>query len=286
MSAGIAVRREPFGPAGWPVPVVGQGTWQAEASREDGVRALRRGLDLGLTHLDTAAYYGAGRAEEVVGQAIAGRRDEVFLVSKVVPDEASRRGTVAACEESLGRLGTDRLDCYLLHWLGPHPLDDTVAAFEELREAGKIRSWGVSNVDEVKLAEVQEIAGAGRIACNQLLYHLEERSIEHAVIPFCREHGIAVVGYSPFGSGSFPAPESAGGRTLAGIARERGVTPHAVALAFLVREQGLFTIPRSYDPAHLEANADGARLDLSDEEVARIDRAFPRGPRRPGVPTG
>lgn len=278
------VRREDFGRARQPVPVVGQGTWQAERDPAAAVRALRRGLDLGLTHVDTAAFYGDGRAEEVVGEAIAGRRDEVFLVSKVVPREATRRGTVQACERSLARLGTDRLDCYLLHWLGPHPLEDTVAGFEELRHAGKTRSWGVSNVDEVKLAEILEIAGPDRVACNQVLYHLGERSIEHAVIPFCREHGIAVVGYSPFGSGDFPLPDSPGGRVLAEVAAARGVSPRAVALAFLVRDPGLFTIPRSFDPAHLEDNAAAGALDLSEDETASIERAFPRGPRRYGVP--
>ena len=278
------MRRRPFGNNGPEVPVIGQGTWHAEERRRDAVRALRRGFDLGLTHVDIAEYYGDGRAEEVVGEAIAGRRDEVFLVSKVLPENASRRGTVKACERSLRRLGTDRLDGYLLHWLGRHPLAETVAGFEDLRQRGKIRLWGVSNLDEVELEELLAVPEGGRVACDQVLYHLEERAIEHAMLPFCRERGIAVVGYSPFGSGHFPSADSGGGRVLAEIAAERGVSPRAVALAFLVREPGTFIIPRSYDPDHVEANAAAGDLELTQEETARIDQAFPRGPRRQGVP--
>jgi diketogulonate reductase-like aldo/keto reductase len=182
------------------LPVVGQGSWELEAApRRQAVEALRRGIDAGMTHIDTAEMYGVGRVEEIVGEAIAGRRDEVFLVSKVLPSNASRRGTKRACEGSLARLGTDRLDCYLLHWLGRHPLEDTVAAFDELEREGKIRSWGVSNLDEEELAEVVAIAGPGRVACDQLLYHLGERSIEHAVLPYCAREGIAVVGYNQIG---------------------------------------------------------------------------------------
>jgi diketogulonate reductase-like aldo/keto reductase len=247
-------------------------------ARTAAVDALRRGLDAGLRHVDTAEMYGDGRVEELVGEALAGRRDEVFLVSKVLPENASRRGTVRACERSLRRLRTDRLDGYLLHWPGRHPLEETIAAFEALREAGKIRSFGVSNFDVPELEEAVRIAGAGRIACNQVLYHLRERGIEHDVLPFCEAHGIAVVGYSPFGSGSFPGPRSAGGRVLAEIAAARGVGPHAVALAFLVRRPSLLAIPKAAAPAHVVANAAAADLDLSSEEIGRIDRAFPRGP--------
>src|SRR4051794_36984749 len=195
---GNAMKYRAFGPTGREVSAIGQGTWNMEKdSRRAAVEALRRGLDLGMTHVDTAEMYGDGRVEEMVGEAIADRRGEVFLVSKVLPSKASRRGTVEACERSLARLGTDHLDCYLLHWPGRHPLADTTAAFEELRGAGKILSWGLSNFDEEELAAAVGIAGEGKIACNQVLYHLEERSIEHAVIPFCDEHGIAVVAYSP-----------------------------------------------------------------------------------------
>ena len=228
------MEQRPFGPTGNSVSVVGQGTWYIEqARRAAAVAALRRGLDLGMTHIDTAELYGSGEAEQIVAQAIAGRRDEVFLVSKVMPQNASRAGTVASCEKSLARLKTDRLDCYLLHWRGRHPLEETIAALEQLHGAGKIRSWGVSNFDADDLAEAEGIAGPGRIACNQVLYHLEERGIEHAVIPWCEEHKVAVVGYSPFGHGRFPGPATPGGRVLTEIAATHNATPRQVALRFL-----------------------------------------------------
>jgi diketogulonate reductase-like aldo/keto reductase len=275
-----------FGPTGKQVSAVGQGTWNMEKdSRRAAVEALRRGLDLGMNHIDTAEMYGDGRVEELVCEAIQGRRQEVFLVSKVLPQNASRRGTVQACERSLKRLGTDHLDCYLLHWPGRHPLADTLAAFEELRGAGKIRSWGLSNFDEDELAAALRIAGEGRIACNQVLYHLEERAIEHAVIPFCNEHDIAVVAYSPFGSGDFPSPRTPGGQVLGEIAEAHGATSHQIALAFLLRFPSLFAIPKAGRAEHAEANAAAAEIHLSEEELARIDEAFPRGPRRKGVPT-
>lgn len=228
--------------------------------------------------------YGGGAVEELVGEAIAGRRERVFLASKVMPDHADRRGTVRACEESLRRLRTDRLDLYLLHWPGSHPLAETFAAFEELRRAGKIRRYGVSNFDRDQLARTLAVAGEGRIACNQVLYHLGERSIEHEVVPYCRDHGIAVVGYSPFGSGRFPGADTAGGRALAAVARRHGATPRQVALAFLVRDAGAFTIPRSGDPEHARQNAAAGALELSDRDVEEIVAAFPRGLRRAGVP--
>ncbi|HET7492046.1 MAG TPA: aldo/keto reductase, partial [Bradyrhizobium sp.] len=194
-----------FGKTGHKVSVIGQGTWYIDhGNRKEAVTALRRGIDLGMTHIDTAEMY--GDAELVIADAIAGRRDEVFLVSKVLPSNASRRGTVTACERSLARLKTDRLDCYLLHWRGSHPLSETVAAFEQLVSEGKIRSWGVSNFDVDDLEEILKIAGKGKIACNQVLYHLQERAIEHAVIPWCVKHGVAVVAYSPFGHDDFPKP--------------------------------------------------------------------------------
>jgi diketogulonate reductase-like aldo/keto reductase len=279
------VRLRPFGSTGLRIPSLGQGTWNLEhASRRAAVAALRAGLDAGATHVDTAEMYGDGRVEEIVAEAIAGRRDEVFLVSKVLPENASRRGTVAACERSLRRLRTDRLDGYLLHWAGEHPLADTIAAFEELAAAGKIRSFGVSNFDERELAEAVRIAGAGRIACNQVLHHLGERRIEHAVAPFCEAHGIAVVGYSPFGSGRFPGPRSRGGRVLASVAAAHGASPHQVALAFLVRRRSLFAIPKSCHADRAVENAAAAALALGADEIARIEAAFPLGPRRPGVP--
>jgi diketogulonate reductase-like aldo/keto reductase len=280
------MKQRAFGPTGKQVSIIGQGTWNMERDdRRAAVAALRRGLDLGMRHIDTAEMYGDGRVEEMVAEAIGGRRGEVFLVSKVLPQNASRRGTVEACERSLRRLRTDHLDCYLLHWPSRHPLRDTLAAFEELRQAGKIRSWGLSNFDEEELAEAIRIAGEGKIACDQVFYHLQERAIEHAVIPFCDEHGIAVVAYSPFGSGDFPSSKSEGGRVLAGIAADHGATPHQIALAFLLRIPSLFAIPKASDPDHAADNAAAAEIDLSEDELRRIDEAFPRGRRRRGVPT-
>jgi diketogulonate reductase-like aldo/keto reductase len=275
-----------FGNTGAAVPVIGQGTWQMETENgEWTVRSLRAGLDLGLTHVDTAELYGDGHVEQMVGTAIQGRRDEVFLVSKVMPSNASRKGTVAACERSLKRLRTDRLDCYLLHWPGSHPLAETVAAFEELVEDGKIRSWGVSNFAVDELEDLLLIAGKGRIACNQVLYHLEERAIEHAVIPWCQAQGVAVVAYSPFGNGNFPSPKSAGGKVLADIAKAHGATPYQVALQFLVRHPSLFAIPKASDPKHVKDNAEAVSLKLTEAELKRIDEAFPRGDEPASLPS-
>ncbi len=269
-----------FGPVVRPVAVIGQGTWEMEHDRAAAIAALRRGLDAGMTHIDTAEMYGSGAVEELVGEAIAGRRDEVFLASKVLPENASRRGTIQACERSLARLRTDRLDLYLLHWPGDHPLEETVSAFEALRASGKILAWGVSNFAVDELSEVLEIAGPGRVACNQVLYHLRERAIEHEVIPLCAEHGIAVVAYSPFGSGRFPTRD----RALHAVAAEHGVTPHQVALRFLVREPHVFAIPKAARAEHALENAGAMDLSLSEDDVRRIERAFPRGRRRKTLP--
>ena len=284
--AARTLERRRFGATGREVAVIGQGTWNIEeANAETAIAALRRGLDLGMTHIDTAEMYGSGAAEGLVGAAIAGRRDEVFLVSKVLPHNASRNGTIAACERSLKRLKTDRLDCYLLHWRGSHPLADTVAAFERLSADGKILSWGVSNFDVDDLDEVRAIAGAGKPACNQVLYHLRERAIENAVIPWCEKNGVAVVAYSPFGhAGGFPEPHSAAGRVLKAIADRHGATPRQVALRFLTRRRSLFAIPKAANPEHSEENAGAGALDLSDAELARIDAAFPLDPRPRPLP--
>ncbi len=285
-SAGRAVELRSFGSTGRKVAVIGQGTWYLEQGvAETAIGALRRGLDLGMTHIDTAEMYGSGAAEELVGAAIGGRRDEVFLVSKVLPHNASRNGTIAACERSLKRLRTDRLDCYLLHWRGSHPLEDTVAAFERLSADGKILSWGVSNFDVDDLDEVRAIAGPGRPACNQVLYHLRERAIEHAVIPWCEENGVAVVAYSPFGhAGGFPGPNTAGGRVLKAIADRHNSTPRQVALRFLTRRPSVFAIPKASNPEHAEENAGAGALNLSDAELAKVDAAFPLGSRPRSLP--
>jgi len=270
------MRHNPFGHTTRDVSVIGQGTWYIDnGDRAAAVRALRAGLDAGMSHIDTAEMY--GDAELVIAEAIADRRDEVFLVSKVLPSNASRKGTIAACERSLKRLGTDRLDCYLLHWRGQVPLAETVAAFGELKAAGKIASWGVSNFDVDDLNELSKLAGKGAIACNQVLYHLQERAIEHRVIPWCESHGVAVVAYSPFGHNDFPSMRSPGGKILQQIADAHQATPRQVALAFLIRRPSVFAIPKASSAAHAADNAGASALTLSAAELADIEKVFPRG---------
>jgi diketogulonate reductase-like aldo/keto reductase len=277
------MRQNPFGKAGPQVSVIGQGTWYLDrGDRERAIAALQRGIDAGMTHIDTAEMY--GDAELVIADAIAGKRDGLFLVSKVLPSNASRRGTITACERSLKRLKTDHLDCYLLHWRGSYPLADTVAAFEELIMAGKIRSWGVSNFDVDDLDELLAVTGRGRIACNQVLYHLQERAIEHAVIPWCEKHGVAVVAYSPFGHNEFASPRSEGGKALQSIADTRKATPRQVALSFLARSPSVFPIPKASSAEHAAENAGAGNLVLSASEISAIDKAFPRGPKPRGLP--
>jgi diketogulonate reductase-like aldo/keto reductase len=272
----------PFGNHGADVSVIGQGTWQMDGRNDAGaIASLRRGLDLGMTHIDTAEMY--GEAEPLVARAIEGRRDEVFLVSKVLPSNASRSGTIKACDRSLSRLKTDRLDSYLLHWRGSYSLEDTFAAFEELVKAGKILSWGVSNFDADDLDEALAIVGDGKIACNQVLYHVQERAIEHAVIPWCEEHKVAVVAYSPFGQGRFPSSSSAGGRVLQEVAAAHGASARQVALAFLTRKPAVFAIPKASKVEHAEDNAGVGDLKLTAQEIERIDKAFPAGRPR-GLP--
>lgn len=272
-----------FGAARVAVPVIGQGTWRIDdADRTSAVRALRAGIDSGMTHIDTAEMY--GEAESIVGDAISDCREEIFLVSKVVPSNATRRGVIRACEASLRRLRTDRLDCYLLHWPGSHPLAETVAGFEDLRQAGKILSWGVSNFDVEDLERLLAIAGPDRIACNQVFYSPTERAIEHAVLPWCTAHGVALVGYSPFGSGDFPEAASPGGRVLQGIADAHGTSPHAVVLAFLLRLPNTFTIPKTVRADRAVENAAAAEIHLNPAEIAMIEAHFPRGPRPPILP--
>lgn len=275
-----------FGITRRPVAVVGQGSWKMEASAADAaIAAMRRGLDLGLTHIDTAEMYGSGAAETLIAEAIAGRRDEVFLVSKVLPSNASKRGTLAACEKSLARLRTDRLDCYLLHWRDAYPLEETIAAFDALVRDGKILSWGVSNFDVADLDEVVAIAGAGHPVCNQVLYHLEERAIEHTVLPWCQRNGTAVVAYTPFGQSTtaFNA-QTKQGRVLHEIAEAHHATARQVALRFLLRNPATFVIPKASSIAHVTENAGALTLELGDAELARIDSAFPRGRPRRGLP--
>ncbi|MEO8626648.1 MAG: aldo/keto reductase [Betaproteobacteria bacterium] len=279
------MERRRFGSTGKDVPIIGQGTWYIDSGRrEAAIAALRAGLDHGMTHIDTAELYGSGAAEALVGEAMAGRRDEVFLVSKVMPNHATRNGTIKACEQSLSHLKTDRLDCYLLHWPGQHPLQQTIEAFEQLQSQGKILSWGVSNFDVTELEQATHLSRNGGPVCNQVLYHLQERAIEHAVLPWCETHGVAVVGYSPFGHDSFPSARSTGGRVLQQIADAHDATPRQIALSFLARRSSLFTIPKASSPAHATENAKAGDLALSAAELASIDAAFPLGPRPRALP--
>ena len=260
------------------VPALGLGTWHMgedprQASQE--VEALRHGLDEGLTLIDTAEMYAEGGAEEIVGEAIAGRRDEVFLVSKVYPWNASRKGTIAACERSLARMRTDRLDLYLLHWRGEHPLAETVEAFETLQEAGKIGAWGVSNFDLADMEELMEVPGGGNCVVNQVLYNLSRRGVEYDLLPWCQHRGIAVMAYSPIEQGSLARNE-----TLIHIAKAYQATPAQVALAFLLERDGVIAIPKSSHPQRVTENREAADLDLTDEDLDALDAAFPP-PTRP-----
>ena len=278
------MKQKKFGTHGVDVSVIGQGTWYLDrGDRKAAIAALRRGIEAGMTHIDTAEMY--GEAEPVIADAIAGLpRERLLLVSKVLPSNASRRGTITACERSLKRLRTDHLDCYLLHWRGSYPFEETVAAFDELVKAGKIRSWGVSNFDSDDLDELLDVAGEGRIACNQVLYHLQERAIEHAVIPWCEQHGVAVVAYSPFGHNDFPSARSKGGEVLQAIAQAHNATPRQVALAFLTRAPSVLAIPKASSAEHAADNAAAGDLTLNAAETAALDKAFPRGPKPRSLP--
>jgi diketogulonate reductase-like aldo/keto reductase len=273
-----------FGSTQRPVAAIGQGSWHLERSDEAAaIAALRRGLDLGLTHIDTAEMYGDGAAERIIGKAIAGRREEVFLVSKVLPTNASTSAAIKACEKTLKRLATERLDCYLLHWRGRYPLAETVAAFDQLKKAGKILAWGVSNFNVADLDEITALAGAP--ACNQVLYHLQERAIEHAVIPWCESKGTAVVAYTPFGQVTAPyAGQTPAARVLKDIADKHGVSARQVALRFLLRHPNMFAIPKAVNIKHVADNAAAMSLTLSTSELAAIDAAFSRGPTRRDLP--
>jgi diketogulonate reductase-like aldo/keto reductase len=270
------VELRPFGDPARKVPVLGLGTWMLEqGDRAAAIVALRRGIDLGMAHVDTAEMYGSGKAEEVVGEALAGIRDRVFLVTKVLPENATEKGTIQACERSLARLKTDRLDCYLLHWPSSHPLEGTIRAFEKLRQDGKVLTYGVSNFDVEAMKEAVRLAGKGRIACNQILYNLSERTAEHQVIPWCEKHEVAVVAYSPVGAQRFQSAKA-----LEEIAAAHAAEPRQIALAFLIRRKSVFAIPKSSDARHVGLNAAAAEIALTDDEVRRLDAAFPRGPWR------
>jgi diketogulonate reductase-like aldo/keto reductase len=267
-----------FGWTGVKVAVIGMGTWMIEGPQEvesRAIAALRTGLDLGLTHIDTAEMYGNGRVEELVAEAINDRREEVFLASKVLPSNASYKGTLRACKQSLKQLNTDWLDLYLLHWPGSYPVGETMRAMEKLVDDGSIRFIGVSNFDVDQLDAAENALSKHRLACNQVLYHLGYRGIERHILPYCAKRGIAVVGYSPFGHGSFPPPESNGGRLLAEIGKRHGRTPRQVALNFLTRHPTIFTIPKASRPEYVQENSGGAGWELTADDLIAIDRAFP-----------
>lgn len=266
------------------LPLIGQGTWMLENDPEPrAIEALRLGFELGLTLVDTAEMYGSGRAEEIVGRAIAGRREDLFIVSKVLPSNASYDGTRKACERSLRRLGIDQLDLYLLHWPGSHPIAETMRGLESLVDEGMTRFIGVSNFDVDELKAAQRALRNKPLACNQVLYHLGDRGIERKLIPYCSEQGIAVMGYSPFGHRDFPKASSRSGRVLAAVAAETGKTVRQVVLNFLTRG-GVFAIPKSGNPEHVRENAGGLGWRLSADDIAAIDHAFPAPDR--DVPLG
>lgn len=255
------------------VPALGQGTWYMgdDPSRKaDEVASLRRGVELGMTLIDTAEMYGSGKSESVVGEAIAPIRDDVFLVSKVLPFNASHEGTLEACEASLSRLGTDRLDLYLLHWPGPHPLEETIAAFEELQQTGKIRHWGVSNFDPNDMTELMSTQGGEQVATNQVLYNLTRRGIEWDLLPQSQEDGLPIMAYSPIEQARLLSkPE------LKSLASDLDLTPAQLALAWVIRESGIVAIPKAGTVAHVEENARTLEIDLNDETLSELDRLFP-----------
>lgn len=264
-------------PCGEAVPVIGQGTWRMGEDRArfaDEVAALRLGLDLGVTLIDTAEMYGGGGSERVVGEAVAGRRDDAFIVSKVLPSNASRAGTITACERSLKNLGTDRIDLYLLHWIGSAPLAETVDAFETLKKDGKIRHWGVSNFDTDDMEDLAELPQGGNCQTNQVLYNLARRGPEYDLLPWCSRHGMPVMAYSPVEQGLL-AEHAA----LAAVARRHDATAAQVALAWTLRQDGVIAIPKSSRPEYVRQNAAALDIRLSGENLAELDRAFapPRG---------
>jgi diketogulonate reductase-like aldo/keto reductase len=269
-------------PNGRAVARLGQGTWrigEQRARRDDEIAALRLGLDLGLALIDTAEMYGDGGSEELIGEAIAGRRDEAYLVSKVLPSNASRRGTIAACERSLQRLGTDYLDLYLLHWRQSEPLAETVEAFEALAKKGSIRAWGVSNFDRSDLEECVELPGGDQVAANQVLYGLEHRGIEWDVAPWCRERGIRIMAYSPLGSGGGAVRRLLADRAVKAVAARRAATTAQVALAWTLRNPGVVAIPKAASIEHVRENAGALAVELDATDLRELDAAFPP-PRR------
>jgi diketogulonate reductase-like aldo/keto reductase len=260
-------------PSGAAVPVLGQGTWhmaEDSSARNEEIAALRQGLDLGLTLIDTAEMYSDGAAEELVGEAIAGRRDEVFLVSKVLPSHATRSGTIRACEHSLRRLATDRLDLYLLHWRESVALEETVEAFSSLVRSGKIRNWGVSNFDFADMEELIEVPGGDAVQTNQVLYNLSRRGIEFDLLPLCRQRGLPIMAYSPIEQGRILEHS-----ILRHIAEQHDATPAQVALAWVLRQPGVIAIPKASTPDHVQENRAALAVHLTENDLQTLDREFP-----------
>jgi diketogulonate reductase-like aldo/keto reductase len=261
-------------PDGTDVPALGQGTWhmgESASVAKAEVTALKLGIDLGMMLIDTAEMYGNGRAEELVAEATQGQRDKLFIVSKVYPHNASRSGVPAACERSLKRLRTDRIDLYLLHWRGSHPLTETVEAFEKLRTEGKIRYWGVSNFDARDMQALVRLPGGDQCASNQVLYHVGSRGIEYDLLPWCTEHGIPLMAYSPVGQGGRLLQSNA----LATVAKRHQATPAQIAIAWTMRHANVITIPKASTPRHVRENAGVGSITLTDEDLAVIDAAHP-----------
>lgn len=268
-------------PAGEMVPVLGQGTWNMgddSRRRRDEANALRLGIDLGMTLIDTAEMYANGGSEEVVREAISGQRDRIFLVSKVLPSNASRRGVEAACERSLKRLGTDRIDLYLLHWRGGVPLSETVEAFETLKAAGKIRHWGVSNFDTDDMEELEALPAGRNVQTNQVLYNLTRRGIEFDLLPWSRERGIPTMAYSPVEQGAL-----GGDRRLKAIAERHGATPAQIALAWVMRDDGVIAIPKASRQEHVRDNRAALDIRMTPRDLTDLDAVFPPPSRKRGL---
>jgi diketogulonate reductase-like aldo/keto reductase len=262
--------------SGAPVLSLGQGTWKigdSWASRETEIAALRLGLDLGMNLIDTAEMYGEGKSEKIIGEAIAGRREEVYLVSKVYPYNATRRGAIEACERSLSRLKTDYLDLYLLHWPGSIPLGETIEAFQRLKEEGKIRDYGVSNFDRVEMEKASALEGGNQIRVDQVLYNLQRRGIEWDLLPWCRQRGVVIMAYSPIEQGRLLG-------LLQKVAARRGATAAQIALAWLLRNEDLVVIPKSGNPKHVRENFEALEINLTVEDIRELDKIFPP-PSRP-----
>ena len=274
------MKRRRFGKTEVVLPVIGQGTWnipESKKGRSEAIAAMRHGVALGMTHIDTAEMYGAGEVERIVGEAIAPlARESIFLVSKVLPSNASYEGTIAAAKRSLQRLGTSYLDGYLLHWCGEYPLEETMRAMRTLIESGSIRFAGISNCDVEELAIAERALSPYPVLCDQVLYHLYERTAEHRLFPYARTRDIPIVGYTPFGRRKISALLA--DRTLREIAAAHDTSVRSIVLAFLTRDPMLFAIPKASSIAHVEENALAGEIVLRSDEIDAIDRAFPKGP--------